>query len=98
MVLRESRFLVQGVVIVFVAVVDIFAGSIDRHLVSYALLLPSFEVFQPAEGEFLRLVDVLRVGRIVVPRMIGFIEMTGIFISVGHEVGNRHRLLHGEIS
>ena len=24
--------------------------------------------------------------------------MTGIFISVGHEVGNRHRFLHGEIS
>ena len=98
MVLCESRFLVQGVIIILVAVIDIFTGSIDRHLVSYALLLPSFEVFQPAEGEFLRLVDVLRVGRIVVPRMIGFIEMTGIFISVGHEVGNRHRFLHGEIS
>ena len=98
MVLRKSRFLIQSVVIVFVAVVDIFAGSIDCHLVSYTLFLPVFEVFQPAEGEFLRLVYILRVSRIVVPRMIGFIEVAGIFISVGHEVGNRHRLLHGEVS
>ena len=30
--------------------------------------------------------------------MISFIEVAGIFVSIGHKVGNRHRFLHGEVA
>ena len=98
MVLGEGILLVQFAIPVRIAIIRIFAVGIDFPFLRNALFLAAAEFFQPSQGEFLRLIDVLRVGRVVVPSMICLVEVAGIFITIGNEVGHRRRTLQREVT
>ena len=91
-----NAVLIQHVIVVGIAVVNVFSGFfVHHHFIGNPILFAGPEVVQPDAGEFLRLVDARGLGILeVVP---GVVEQAGIDISVVHDIRNGRGLHEGDV-